>query len=210
MKNLQLAVLLSGSGTTLQNLLDRSRTGDPYAVVAVIGSKPDAYGLERAKAAGIPAVCVPRKEYKDADAHNAALWAEIRKYAVDLVVLAGFLHMVRVPEDFKDRIVNIHPALLPAFGGKGMYGIHVHEAVLEYGAKITGCTVHFVDEHYDTGPIILQKTVPVRDDDTPDILQARVQEAEREALPEALRLIAEGRARAEGRRVVVAERVPVL
>lgn len=210
---LRLVVLLSGAGTTLQNLLDRSRgdqksadapaKAEPYEVVAVIGSKPDAYGLARAKHAGIPAVCIPRKEYADTDAYSAALWAEIRKYPVDIVVLAGFLHLLRVPEDFRNRIVNIHPALLPSFGGKGMYGIHVHEAVLAAGVKITGCTVHVVDERYDTGPIILQKAVPVLDGDTPEILQARVQAVEREALPEALRLIAGGRVRVEGRRVKV-------
>lgn len=209
---LRLAVLLSGAGTTLQNLIDRSHMGDPYEILVVIGSKPDAYGLERARRAGIPAVCVSKKEHKDADAYSAALWAEIRKHPVDIVVLAGFLHMIRVPEDFRHRIVNIHPALLPAFGGKGMYGPHVHEAVLEYGAKITGCTVHFVDEQYDTGPIILQRVVPVLDNDTPETLQARVQEAEREALPEALRLIAEGRVRVEGRgvRIAAAEPIPVV
>ncbi len=201
---LKLAVLLSGAGTTLQNLIDRSRSGDPYEVVVVIGSKPDAYGLERATTAGIPAICVPKREHKDADAYSAALWTEIRKSPIDVVVLAGFLHRVRVPEDFRNRIVNVHPALLPSFGGKGMYGIHVHEAVLAYGAKATGCTVHFVDEQYDTGPIILQKSVPVQDGDTPETLQARVQAAERDALPEALRLIAEGRVRVEGRRVHIA------
>lgn len=207
MQKLRLAVLLSGAGTTLQNLIERAKAGDPYAVIVVIGSKPDAYGLARARQANIPALCIPKKDSPGTDAYSDALWSEIRKYPVDIVVLAGFLQMVRVPPDFRHRIVNIHPALLPAFGGKGMYGIHVHEAVLEYGAKITGCTVHFVDETYDTGPIILQKAVPVRDDDTPETLQARVQEAEREALPEALRLIASGRVRVEGRRVKIAEPV---
>lgn len=202
-QKLQLAVLLSGAGTTLQNLLDRSRDGDPYDVRVVVGSKPDAYGLERAKKANILAVCLARKDYESTDAYSGALWEEIRKHTVDLVVLAGFMHMVRVPDDFQNRMVNIHPALLPSFGGKGMYGIHVHEAVLEYGAKVTGCTVHFVDEKYDTGPIILQKCLDVRGDDTAETLQARVQEAEREALPEALRLIAEGRVIVEGRRVTI-------
>ncbi len=205
MKSLHLAVLLSGSGTTLQNLLDRSTSGDPYKVAVVIGSRPDAYGLVRAKHAGIPALCVSRKDFTSTDAYNDALWTEIRKHPVDTVVLAGFLHMLRVPDDFQHKIVNVHPALLPAFGGKGMYGLHVHEVVLEYGTKVTGCTVHFVDEHYDTGPIILQRCVEVRDDDTPDTLQARVQEAEREALPAALRLIAEGRIQVDGRRVRIAE-----
>lgn len=204
MKRLRLAVLLSGAGTTLQNLIDRSRAGDPYDIAVVIGSKPDAYGLERAKTAGIPVVCIPRKEYANTDAYNEALWAEIRKRPVDVIVLAGFLHMLRVPEDFQHKIVNIHPALLPSFGGKGMHGLHVHEAVLEYGAKITGCTVHFVDEKYDTGPIILQKCVEVREDDTPETLQARVQEVEREALPEALKLIAEHRFSVSGRVVHIA------
>jgi phosphoribosylglycinamide formyltransferase-1 len=204
MQTLHLAVLLSGSGTTLQNLMDRSHAGDPYEVTVVIGSKPDAYGLTRAKNAGIPAVCVPRKEYENTDRYNTALWEEIRPYNVALIVLAGFAHMIRVPDDFRHKIVNIHPAFLPSFGGKGMYGAHVHEAVLEYGTKVTGCTVHFVDERYDTGPIILQKCVPVREDDTAETLEARVQETEREALPEALRLIAEGRVAVEGRRVRIA------
>lgn len=201
MKPLRLAVLLSGSGTTLQNLIDRSRAGDPYAIAAVIGSKPDAYGLERAKQADIPAICIARKEFATTDAYNEALWKEIRTHDVTHVVLAGFMHMLRVPDDFRHKIVNIHPALLPSFGGKGMYGIHVHEAVLEYGAKVTGCTVHFVDEQYDTGPIILQKIVTVREDDTAETLQTRAQETEREALPEALRYIAEERVTVEGRRV---------
>lgn len=203
MGKLRLAVLLSGAGTTLQNLIDRSRAGDPYDIAVVIGSKPDAYGLERAKQAGLPAVCVARKNSLNTDAYNDALWAEIRKHDATHIVLAGFLHLLRVPEDFQHKIVNIHPALLPSFGGKGMHGLHVHEAVLEYGAKITGCTVHFVDEKYDTGPIILQKCVEVREDDTPETLQARVQEAEREALPEALRLIAAKRITVEGRRVKI-------
>lgn len=209
MKKLRLVVLLSGAGTTFQNLLDRSTAGDPYQVVLVIGSKPDAYGLVRATEAGVPAICLPRKGYADADAYSEALWAEIRKCPVDVVVLAGFMHLLRVPEDFRNRIVNIHPALLPSFGGKGMYGIHVHEAVLTAGVWVTGCTVHFVDERYDTGPIILQKVVSVRGDDTPETLQARVQEVERAALPEALRLLAERRVRVEGRRVIIREVVGV-
>lgn len=209
MKKLRLAVLLSGAGTTLQNLLDRSEAEDSYEVCVVIGSKPDAYGLVRAQQAGIPAVCVARQEYQDTAAYNEALWAEIRKHTIDVVVLAGFLHMLRVHADFQNRIVNVHPALLPSFGGKGMYGIHVHEAVLVAGVKVTGCTVHFVDERYDTGPIIIQKVVPLREDDTPETLQARVQEVERAALPEALRLLAEGRVRVEGRRVIIREAVGV-
>lgn len=212
MTPLRLAVLLSGSGTTLQNLIDRSRAGrrgpealakepDPYTIAVAIGSKPDAYGLERAKRADIPAICIARKEFSTTDAYNEALWKEIRTHDVTHVVLAGFMHMLRVPDNFRHKIVNMHPALLPSFGGKGMYGIHVHEAVLAYGAKVTGCTVHFVDEQYDTGPIILQKIVTVREDDTAETLQARVQEAERKALPEALRYIAEERVTIEGRRV---------
>lgn len=206
MKKLQLAVLLSGSGTTLQNLLDRSKAGDPYEVVLVIGSRPDAYGLTRAEHVGVPGKSLPRKDYASTDAYNEALWQEIRSVTPDIVVLAGFMHMLRVPDDFRNRIVNIHPALLPSFGGKGMYGIHVHEAVLEYGVKVTGCTVHFADEKYDTGPIILQKVVPVQENDTPETLQARVQEAERDALPEALTLIRNGNVHVEGGRVLTESR----
>jgi len=201
---LRMAVLLSGSGTTLQNLIDRIETGElDVEIACVIGSREKAYGLERARNHGIPAIAVTPKSFPDNDSFNAALWDEVRKYSPELVVLAGFMSLLTVPEDFHHRIMNVHPALIPAFCGKGMYGHHVHEAVLAYGAKLSGATVHFVDEAYDSGPIILQGTVPVLDDDTPDTLAERVQAKERELYPRAIQLYAEGRLRVDGRVVRV-------
>jgi len=199
---LRLAVLLSGSGTTLQNILDHIGRGALDAeVCCVISSRKGVYGLERARKHNIPAITIAFKEYPDSAAFNEAIWTEVRKYNVDLVALAGFMSLLHVPADFLNRMMNVHPALIPAFCGKGMYGHHVHEAVLAYGVKITGATVHFVDEHYDHGPIILQESVPVLEDDTPDALAERVQAKERELYPRAIQLFAEGRLRVEGRRV---------
>lgn len=199
---LSLAVLLSGSGSTLQNLMDRIDDDSLNARVAcVIGSRADAYGLERARSRGIPAVFVARKEYSDTPSFSHAVWSEIRKHNVDLVVMAGFMCLLEIPGDFENRVVNVHPGLIPAFCGKGMYGHHVHEAVIAYGAKVSGCTVHFANAKYDEGPIILQACVPVLDDDTPDSLAERVQAKEREIYPQAIQLIAEGRVAVEGRRV---------
>jgi len=199
---INLAVLLSGSGTTLQNIIDRIENGELDAKIrCVVASRKSAYGLERAHKHEIPTATVIRKEFSDSAAFSDAIWAEIRKYPVDLVLMAGFMSLLEVAEDFTNRIMNIHPALIPAFCGKGMYGHHVHEAIIEYGAKVTGCTVHFADNQYDSGPIILQDTVPVLDDDTPDTLAERVQTLERELYPKAIGLFAEGRLRVEGRRV---------
>jgi formyltetrahydrofolate-dependent phosphoribosylglycinamide formyltransferase len=167
-------------------------------IVAAVSSSPDAFGNERARRAGIPVTVVPRRT----PGFAATVFDAVRAAAPDLVVLAGWLHLVAIPDDFKLRVLNIHPALLPAFGGKGMYGHHVHEAVLAYGAKVSGCTVHFADDSYDTGPIVVQRTVPVLDDDTPDTLAARVFDAECEAYPEAIRLVVSGNWRLDGRRVV--------
>ena len=197
---IRLAVLLSGSGTTLQNLIDRIEQRELDAEIAwVITSRKDAYGLERARNYGIPGVSVLRRDFESQPTFNAAVWDEIRKYRVDLVVLAGYMLLLDVPPDFKNRIINVHPALIPAFCGHKMYGHHVHEAVLDYGAKISGATVHFVDELYDHGPIIMQEAVPVYSDDTPDSLAARVQDMERRIYPKAIQLFAEGRLRVEGR-----------
>ena len=200
----KIAVLLSGSGTTLQNIIDRIDAGALDAQVAcVVASREGVKGLERAENHNIPGHAVVRKNFDDVDSFSDALWNIIRKYEVDLVCLAGFMSLIRVPEDFEARIMNTHPALIPAFCGKGMYGHHVHEAVLEYGCKLTGATIHFVDNEYDHGPIILQESVPVYDDDTPDSLAARVQAAERELYPRAIQLFAEGRLRLEDRHVRV-------
>ena len=203
--SLKIAALLSGNGTTLQNILDRIRSGALDAeVVCVVSSRADAFGLERAKRVRIPAAAVVRKDYEDTDSFSEAIWKEVERHDPGLIVLAGFMSLLRVPEDFVNKIMNVHPALIPAFCGKGMYGRHVHEAVIASGAKITGVTVHFVDDEYDHGPIILQRAVEVRDDDTPDTLADRVQAAEREAYPAAIRLYAEGRLRVKNGRVRIA------
>ncbi len=201
---IRLAVLLSGSGTTLQNIIDHIEQGTLAAEVScVISSRTDAYGLERAKHHDIPAVAIPFKDYGESHAFNDAIWEEVSKYGADLIVLAGFMSLLHIPEEFHGRIINVHPALIPAFCGKGMYGHHVHEAVLAYGAKVSGATVHFVDDVYDNGPIILQGTVPVLPDDTPDTLAERVQTKERELYPQAIQLFAEGRLRIENRIVKI-------
>lgn len=200
--SLRLAVLLSGSGRTLENLLSRSASGElPAEVAVVVSSRPGVRGLEIARAAGIPAHAVPRREFPDAASFSAAINDIIVPHCPDLVVLAGFLSLYLPPTHLAGRVMNIHPALIPSFCGKGYYGHRVHEAVLESGVRVSGCTVHFADAEYDHGPIILQRVVPVLDDDTPDTLAARVFEAECEAYPEAIRLFAEGRLRVEGRRV---------
>ncbi len=200
--SLRLGVLLSGSGTTLQNFIDRIDGGELDASIeVVVGSRTGAYGLERARRHGIPAVAVPRKDYGSVSSFSAAVWEHLEPHRVDLVVLAGFMSLLAVPETYVNRIMNVHPALIPAFCGQGMYGHHVHEAVLAAGVKVTGVTVHFVDAEYDHGPIILQECVPVLDDDTPETLAERVQALERELYPQAVALFAAGRLRVEGNRV---------
>jgi formyltetrahydrofolate-dependent phosphoribosylglycinamide formyltransferase len=202
--SIRLAVLLSGSGTTLQNLIDRIADGRLAArIVQVFASRPDAGGIERAKRAGLTVEVVARTSFPDLASYSKRIFDVCRASRVELICLAGFLQLLEIPPDYIDRMLNIHPALLPAFGGKGMYGRHVHEAVLAHGVKVSGCTVHFVDQVYDHGPIVLQKAVEVRDDDTPETLAARVFEAECEAFPEAIRLFAEGRLRLDGRCVRV-------
>ncbi len=195
-----IAVLLSGSGTTLQNLIDRRDAGTLDASFqCVIASRSDAYGLERARNHTIPAIALPRRDYADHAEYNAAIWREIRNHDIDLVVLAGYMLFLEVPPDFENRIMNVHPALIPAFCGHKMYGHHVHEAVLNYGVKVTGATVHFVDNEYDHGPIILQAALDVRPEDTPDTLAERVQALERELYPRAIQYYAEGRIAVHGR-----------
>ncbi|MFO0817960.1 MAG: phosphoribosylglycinamide formyltransferase [Pirellulales bacterium] len=203
-KTTSAAVLISGGGTTLRNLLVRRAAGDlPLEVRLVVSSSPKAKGLVYASEAGIPSVVLARADFADDAAYGTAVFDACRRAEVDWVVMGGFLKFVPIPEDFANRVVNIHPALIPAFCGAGMYGHHVHEAVLEYGAKVSGCTVHFVDNQYDHGPIISQRVVPVLEGDTPDMLAARVFEAECEAYPEALRLLAAGRVRVVGRKVSI-------
>src|SRR5205823_2643069 len=154
---IRIAILLSGSGTTLQNLIDRIADGRLAAqIVQVVASKPQALGVERAERAGLPVAVVERKAFASVEPFSAAIFDLCRSASADLVCLAGFLQLLHIPDDFAHRVLNIHPALLPAFGGRGMYGHHVHEAVLAYGAKLSGCTVHFADNEYDHGPVVLQ------------------------------------------------------
>ncbi|MGO8688884.1 MAG: phosphoribosylglycinamide formyltransferase [Thermoguttaceae bacterium] len=201
-KPFRLAVLISGGGTTLANLIEKIRGGRLRAEIAlVVSSNAEAGGLRFARQADIPTAAVDPKDFRGQEDFSRAVFDHCRQAAVDLVVMGGFLKRVTIPEDFTNRVTNIHPALVPAFCGRGYYGHRVHEAVLEYGAKLSGCTVHFADNQYDHGPVILQKAVPVLDDDTPESLAARVFEAECAAYPEAIQLIADGRVRVEGRRV---------
>jgi phosphoribosylglycinamide formyltransferase-1 len=215
-KQFRLVALISGGGTTLQNLIDRISAGRLAAEIAgVVSSKADAFGIERAKKAGLPVAVVSwanpgRKSGGDGvtppdlrPGFADQVWAAVRSFSPDLVVFAGWLHLLPIPADFHHRVLNIHPALLPAFGGKGMYGHHVHAAVLAYGAKVSGCTVHFADDTYDTGPILVQKCVPVKEGDDPDTLAARVFQAECDAYPEAIELLAAGRVTVQGRRVII-------
>jgi len=198
---IRLAVCVSGGGTTLQNLIDRIASGELAAsVVQVIASKPAIGAIPKAEAAGIPVAVVTRKGRTLPD-FSAAVFDPIRRAGADLVVLGGFLALVEIPDDYAGRVLNIHPALIPAFCGQGFHGAAVHRAAIEAGVKVSGCTVHFADQTYDTGPIIVQRTVPVLDDDTPDALAARVFASECAALPEAIALFAAGRLVVEGRRV---------
>jgi phosphoribosylglycinamide formyltransferase-1 len=206
---LRLAVLLSGGGTTLQNHIDHIEAGKLSAsIVVVISSQPNAYGLERAKRHGLEAICLPWKAYPDGQAYHAALNRTLDRYAPELIALAGFLRVFRYAPHYRGRVINIHPSLIPAFCGKGFYGLRVHQAALAYGVKVSGCTVHFADEEYDHGPIILQRVVPVLDHDTPERLAARVAIEERKAYPEAIQLFAEGRLQVQGRWVNILHAAP--
>jgi phosphoribosylglycinamide formyltransferase 1 len=197
-----IAVLISGGGTTLKNLIEKIAAGRlPMEIALVVSSSPTAKGLQFATDAGIPVVVMERKAFADQDDFSRAIFDDCRRAKADLVVMGGFLKRITIPDDYANRVVNIHPALVPSFCGEGFYGHRVHEAVLEYGAKLSGCTVHFADNQYDHGPVIVQRSVPVLDDDTPETLAARVFEAECEAYPEAIRLIAAGRVTLDGRRV---------
>jgi phosphoribosylglycinamide formyltransferase-1 len=199
-----IAVFISGGGTTLQNLIDRIADGSlPVRIVQVVSSKRDVKGIERATNAGLPVEVIERKAFPSVEVFSERNFELCRKAGARLVCLAGYLQLLRIPADFRGRIINIHPALLPSFGGKGMHGRHVHEAVLRHGAKVSGCTVHFVDDQYDHGPIIAQGEVPVLDDDTPDTLAARVFQAECAVYPDVIRAIAEGRIRIEEGRVQI-------
>jgi len=199
---LRLGVLISGGGSTLANFLEKIAAGQlPAEVALVVASRPDCGGLERAKSARLRCEVVQPRAFSGVSEFSQAVFALCRETRVDLVTLAGFLSLIEIPDDFRFRVMNIHPALIPAFCGKGLYGHKVHEAVLQRGAKVSGCTVHFADKQYDHGPIILQSCVPVQDDDTADALAVRVFAAECQAYPEAVRLYAQGRLEIYDRRV---------
>ena len=208
MKTTRIAVLVSGGGTNLQALIDAQGRGELGGgqIVAVIASKPGAYALERAAKAGIEGYVLPRKEFDSNQAMTIALVEKLRALEIDLVVLAGcmIIFTQELVDAYPNAIMNVHPALIPSFCGKGFYGLHVHEAALAYGVKVSGATVHFVSEECDGGPIIAQKAVAIREDDTPETLQKRImEEAEWKLLPEAVSLFCQGRLNVEGRRVLI-------
>ena len=190
-----IAVLISGGGTTLRNLIEMRDCGTlPVDIRLVISSTKEARGLGIAASASIPTLVVPKRKSQLALEHSASIFDPIREAGVQLVVMGGYLQHVLIPADFEKKVVNIHPSLIPAFAGKGMYGLRVHQAAIDFGVKVSGCTVHFVDNEYDHGPILLQRTCAVVDGDTAETLQRRVFELECEALPEAIRRIVTGRA----------------
>lgn len=200
----RLAVFLSGGGTTLQNLLDRQAAGALAGVVACVASDRDGVaGLDRAAKAGVPATVARRKDHPGRESFSAALAGFAESHGADLICLAGFLQLLAVPPRWENRVINIHPSLLPSFGGKGCHGAHVHQAVLDAGCKVSGCTVHLATNEYDRGPILVQKAVPVLPDDTASTLAARVFSAECEAYPEAIALLASGRVSVEANRAVI-------
>ena len=206
----RIAVLVSGGGTNLQALIDAQQAEKLQGgeIVAVLSSRAGAYALERAAKAGIPGYVVPRKDFDSNQAMTLALVEKLQSLNVDLVVLAGFLHILtsEMVAAYPNAILNVHPALIPSFCGKGAYGLHVHEQALAYGVKVTGATVHFVNEEPDGGPIVLQKAVAVREGDTPEVLQRRVmEEAEWLILPQAVSLFCQDRLTVEGRIVHIKE-----
>ena len=208
MEKTKIAVLVSGGGTNLQALIDAEKRGElgNGVISLVIASKPGVYALERAADNGIEAIVLPRREYDSITAYSKALADAMVAANVDLVVLAGFLTIFdeQVYEAFPNRILNVHPALIPSFCGKGFYGLHVHEAALEKGVRVSGATVHIVIPECDAGPIVLQKAVEVKQDDTPETLQRRImEEAEWKILPEAVRLFCDGKITVENNKVYI-------
>ena len=208
MKKTRIGVLVSGGGTNLQALIDAQKNGELAGgeISLVLASKDGVFALERAKKNGIKAIVLPRKEYDSIADYSKALADALEAENIDLVVLAGFLTIIdeQVYERFPNRILNVHPALIPSFCGKGFYGLHVHEAALEKGVRVSGATVHIVTPECDAGPIVLQKAVEVRQDDTPETLQKRImEEAEWKILPQAVRLFCEGKIEVKENKVYI-------
>jgi phosphoribosylglycinamide formyltransferase 1 len=201
---LPIAVLISGGGTTLKNLLDVHRQGKlDVDFRLVVSSRPTAGGLQFAADAGIQSRIIAKRQCASAEAHRDAIFDACRQLGVELVVMGGYLEHLLIPEDYTNRVVNIHPSLIPAFSGHGFYGLKVHQAALDYGVKLSGCTVHFVDNQFDHGPIIAQRACPVLPDDTAETLQARVFQLECQLLPEVIQSLALGRVHCAGRAVQV-------
>lgn len=214
MKKAKIAVLVSGGGTNLQALLDAQARGELGGgeITAVISTKAGAYALERAAKAGVPGYVIPRKDFDSNRSMTVAMVEKLRELEIDLVVLAGCMVIFteELVQAYPNAIMNVHPALIPSFCGEGFYGLHVHEAALSYGVKLSGATVHFVSEQCDGGPIIAQKSVAVLEGDTPETLQRRImEEAEWKLLPEAVALFCQGRLRVEGRTVIIKENASV-
>jgi phosphoribosylglycinamide formyltransferase-1 len=207
---LKIGVLVSGGGTNLQAIIDNIESGylSNCSIVTVVSSRPDTYALERARKHNIEGVCIAKKGFPSIEEYDLALISQLESHGVDLVVMAGFLSILgeTFTKRYEGRIINVHPALIPSFCGKGYYGLTPHIKALEYGVKVTGATVHFVELEADEGPIILQKAVYIKEDDTPEILQKRVmEEAEWDILPRAIKLISENKIVIEGRRVKIFE-----
>jgi phosphoribosylglycinamide formyltransferase-1 len=204
---LNIGILVSGGGTNLQAVIDRITDGTlkECRIATVISSKPGAYALERARINNIPSTCISRKQFSSIDEYDEALIKHLDSYNIELVLLAGFLSILEEQfiVHYNNRIINVHPSLIPSFCGKGFYGHHVHEAAIAYGVKVSGCTIHFANEEYDAGPIVIQQCVPVRQDDTPDTLAARILPEEHRAYLQAIQWFAEGRLSVVGRKVIV-------
>lgn len=208
MPQVKIGVLISGSGTNLQSLIDNIETGNIKGkITVVISNRKDAYGLNRARQKNIDALYIRQKDYESFENFNDAIIDELKKHNVELVVLAGYLKILtsKFIEEYRNRIINIHPSLIPAFCGKGYYGIKVHEEVIKYGVKLSGATVHFVDEDADTGPIIIQEAVEVGYEDTAETLQQKVLKIEHKILPLAVKYYCEGKIQISGRKVKIKE-----
>jgi phosphoribosylglycinamide formyltransferase-1 len=208
MPQVKIGVLISGSGTNLQSLIDNIETGNIKGKIAVvISNRKDAYGLNRARQKNIDALYIRQKDYESFENFNDAIIDELKKHNVELVVLAGYLKILtsKFIEEYRNRIINIHPSLIPAFCGKGYYGIKVHEEVIKYGVKLSGATVHFVDEDADTGPIIIQEAVEVGYEDTAETLKQKVLKIEHKILPLAVKYYCEGKIQISGRKVKIKE-----
>ncbi len=204
MAGLPVAVLISGGGTTLRNLLQHRDAGKlDVDFRLVISSKASAFGLTYAQQASVPSLVISKRKFDSIEAHSQAVFQPMRDQGVELLVMGGYLDYLLIPDDFTNRVINIHPSLIPAFCGHGFYGLRVHQAVLDYGAKLSGCTAHYVDNQFDHGPIIAQRACPVMHDDTAESLQMRVNQLEYALYPEVVQAIAQGRVVADGRNIRV-------